>query len=58
MFGREGRKSIATDPSSVVTSPSPVRSEMDWCRPFLCKGTVEIDGVMYPVTVLRDTAAQ
>ncbi|MPC40611.1 hypothetical protein E2C01_034174 [Portunus trituberculatus] len=33
-------------------------SELDWCRPFLCGGTVEIDGTKYPVTVLRDTGAQ
>ena len=33
-------------------------SELDWCRPFLCKGTVVIGGVTYPVTILRDTAAK
>ncbi|MPC87708.1 hypothetical protein E2C01_082580 [Portunus trituberculatus] len=41
-----------------VASPAPKNSELDWCRPFLCGGTVEIDGTKYPVTVLRDTGAQ
>ncbi len=58
MFGCEGGKAGVAVPSPVFTSPSLVRSELDWCRPFLCQDTVEIDGVTYPVTVLRDTAAQ
>ena len=37
---------------------TPADSELDWCRPFLCGGTVDIDGNKYPLTVLRDTGAQ
>uniref|UniRef100_A0A0N7ZAY1 CCHC-type domain-containing protein n=1 Tax=Scylla olivacea TaxID=85551 RepID=A0A0N7ZAY1_SCYOL len=58
VFGREGGKTGVATPSPVVTSPSLVRSELNWCRPFLCKDTVKIDGATCPVTVLRDTAAQ
>ena len=43
---------------SASTLVPPGSGELDWCRPFLCKGTVEIEGTNYPVTVLRDTAAQ
>ncbi len=32
-----------------------MRFELDWFRSFLCKGTVKIDGVKYPVTFLRDS---
>ena len=42
----------------VVASVTPADSELDWCRPFLCGGTVEIGGSKYSVTVLRDTSAQ
>ncbi len=45
-------------PLEVVAPSLPGRSELEWCRPFLCKGTVSVDGETYPVTVLRDTAAQ
>ena len=41
-----------------VAMPALRNSELDWCRPFLCGGTVEIDGTKYPITVLRDTGAQ
>lgn len=31
---------------------------MDWCRPFFCRGIVQIAGSKFPVTVLLDTDAQ
>ncbi len=46
---------VVAAPSSVVTSPSPVRSELDWRRPSLRQGTVEIDGVTYHVKLLKDS---
>ncbi len=52
VFGREGGMALMAAPSSVVTSSSPVRSELDWCHPLLCQGTVEIAEVTYPFTVL------
>ncbi len=52
VFGCGGIKAV---PSSVVTL-LPVRSGLDWCHPFLCWGMIEIDGVEYPVTVLRDSS--
>ena len=33
-------------------------ADLEWCRPFLREGTVVIGGVVYPVTILRDTAAR
>ena len=33
-------------------------ADLEWCRPFLREGTVVIGGVVYPVTILRDTAAK
>ncbi len=50
VFSCEGGKDGVAVPSSVVTSPISMRSELDWCLPYLCRGTVEIDGVTYPVT--------
>ena len=47
-----------TASSRAVASLSGVEPQLAWCRPFLCKGTVEIAGEVYPVTVLRDTGAQ
>ena len=44
--------------ATATTAVCPVTHELDWCRPFLCSGTVEIAGNTYPVTVLRDTGAQ
>ncbi|XP_063889507.1 uncharacterized protein LOC135116167 [Scylla paramamosain] len=58
VFSQEGGKASVAAPSYAVTSLSPVRSELDWCHKFLYQGTVEIDGIMYPATVLKDTAAQ
>ncbi len=55
VFGCEGGKAVVAASSSVDTSPSPVRSELEWCRPFSCKGTVKIDGVIYPVPILSDS---
>ena len=43
-----------------VPSPGKPSSDtsLDWCKPFLYQGKVTIEGVVYPVTVVRDTAAQ
>ena len=46
---------------SPLVRPLPERSldsGLDWCKPFMCQGTVKIDVVAYPITVFRDTVAQ
>ena len=45
--------------ATVLTESSDAKdSDLDWCRPFLCKGTIVIGDKKYPVTILRDTAAK
>ena len=54
-----GRSEKATPTvSSVNTCASETTPGLEWCKPFLCKGTVTIGDKNYPVTVLKDTAAQ
>ena len=50
----------ASGSSPFVRPPSErsLDSGFDWCKPFMCQGTVEIGGVAYPVTVFRETDAQ
>ncbi len=54
----EGGQAGSPAPSPMASSASQGDSKLDWCRPFLCRGTVWIAGSQYPVTVLRDTGAQ
>ena len=54
----EGVQAASLVSLPVVASVTPADAELDWCRPFLCGGTVEIGGSKYPVTVLRDIGAQ
>ena len=54
----EGIQAGSSVSHPAVASVTPVDSELDWCRSFLCGDTVEIGGNKYPVTVLRDTGTQ
>ena len=48
----DGVQTVSPVSPPVVASVTPADSELDWCRPFLCGVTIEIDGSKYSVTVL------
>ena len=52
------RETVVTHESYPSPGEPSSDTSLDWCKPFLCQGKVTIGGVVYPVTVVRDTAAQ